>query len=72
MSKRILNNASIYWPKIEAVAPVIFTFDMKTYVKHDAIKMRTKAIDVHIICSLAVRAVPMPAPQDAEITAVSH
>lgn len=45
---------------------------MKTYVKHDAIKMRTKAIDVQIICALAARAVSMPAPQDAEITAVSR
>lgn len=50
----------------------IFTFDMKTYIKHDAIKIKTKAIDVQIICALAARAVSMPAPQEVEITAVSH
>ncbi len=50
---------------------VIFTFGMKTYIKHDAIKIKTKAINAQMICALVARAVSMPAPQEVEITAGS-
>lgn len=44
---------------------------MKKYVKHDATKIKSNAIDVQIICALAARAVSMPASQEVEITVVS-